>query len=642
MDKNQIFGIIIIVALLIGYGIYNQPSKEEIAKRQREQDSLKKVLVEQQIKDSLAKVQDSVAKALIVNKVETVDSLHSDSSKIEKLKSSLGIFSNSSIGNEKFITLENSKVKIKFSTKGGYPYYAELKEFKAGGDKPWNKPLVLFDNNDNQFALKFYSNNKDISTTDLYFVNTGGDSIYDASKDKKTVTLRLNAGEGKYIDYIYSLDPDSYLMKYDIEFHNLDNDLASNSSYLDFLWKSKIKRQEKGAKWENQNATIYYRFYEDEVKYLTETSDEKEETADTRVEWIAYKDQFFSTILIADDYFSSADMKYTKDKTFDKYLKHVESTLSVPYENGNPHYGFSYYFGPNDYDILKKIKGKDGKDLNLKRIIPLGWSVFRWVNIYIIIPLFNGLGYLFGNNMGLIILIMTVLIKLALFPFTFKSYKSSAKMRVLKPQIDEINKKIPKEKAMERQQATMALYKKVGVNPMGGCLPMLFQMPFLIAMFRFFPSSIELRQKSFLWATDLSSYDSIWTFPHGFSIPWYGDHISLFALLMAVAMLISQLLNKNQMSGGNTQMPGMKMMLYLMPVMMILWFNNYSAGLSYYYFLSNIITIIQTLVIRRMIDEDELLRKLNTNKKKVKPKSNWQKRIEEMQKVQQQQKKKRR
>jgi len=642
MDKNQIFGIIIIVALLIGYGIYNQPSKEEIAKRQREQDSLKKVLVEQQIKDSLAKVQDSVAKALIVNKVETVDTLNSDSSKIEKLKSNLGIFSNSSIGNEKFITLENNKIKIKFSTKGGYPYYAELKEFKAGGDKPWNKPLVLFDNNDNQFALKFYSNNKDISTADLYFVNTGGDSIYDASKDKKTVTLRLNAGEGKYIDYIYSLDPDSYLMKYDIQFHNLDNDLASNSSYLDFLWKSKIKRQEKGAKWENQNATIYYRFYEDEVKYLTETSDEKEETADTRVEWIAYKDQFFSTILIADDYFSSADMKYTKDKTFDKYLKHVESTLSVPYENGNPHYGFSYYFGPNDYDILKKIKGKDGKDLNLKRIIPLGWSVFRWVNIYIIIPLFNGLGYLFGNNMGLIILIMTVLIKLALFPFTFKSYKSSAKMRVLKPQIDEINKKIPKEKAMERQQATMALYKKVGVNPMGGCLPMLFQMPFLIAMFRFFPSSIELRQKSFLWATDLSSYDSIWTFPHGFSIPWYGDHISLFALLMAVAMLISQLLNKNQMSGGNTQMPGMKMMLYLMPVMMILWFNNYSAGLSYYYFLSNIITIIQTLVIRRMIDEDELLRKLNTNKKKVKPKSNWQKRIEEMQKVQQQQKKKRR
>jgi len=642
MDKNQIFGIIIIVALLIAYGIYNQPSKEELAKRQREQDSIRKVLVEQHIKDSIAEMQDSVKKALIVNKVNITDSVNSDTSHVENLESNFGIFSASALGEEKFVTLENQKIKIKITTKGAYPYFAELKEFKKGGDKPWTKPLVLFDNNENQFELKFYSNNKDISTSDLYFVNTKGDSIYDASKEKQTVTLRLNAGNGKYIDYIYSLDPESYLLKYKIQFHNLDNDLAANSSYLDILWKSKIRKQEKGAKWENQNSTIYYRFYEDEVKYLTETSDEKEETEDTRLEWIAYKDQFFSTVLIADEYFSSAEMKYTKDKTFDNYLKHLESTISIPYESGNPHYSFTYYFGPNDFDILKKIKGKDGKDLNLKRIIPLGWSVFRWVNIYIIIPLFNGLGYLFGNNMGLIILIMTLIIKLALFPFTFKSYKSSAKMRVLKPQIDEINKKIPKEKAMERQQATMALYKKVGVNPMGGCLPMLFQMPFLIAMFRFFPSSIELRQKSFLWAADLSSYDSIWTFPNGFSIPMYGDHISLFTLLMAGAMLISQLLNKNQMSGGNTQMPGMKMMLYLMPVMMVLWFNNYSAGLSYYYFLSNIITIIQTLVIRRMIDEDDLLTKLNTNKKKVKPKSNWQKRIEEMQKVQQQQKKRRR
>lgn len=638
MDKNQIFGIIIIVGLLIAYGIYNQPTKEEIEKRQREQDSIRKAQIEQIVQDSITKSKDSVSKTLNVIENKNIDTLVNDSSQINQVKSDYGIFTNSSIGKEEFISLENQKVKIRFTSKGAYPYYAELKEFKT-----WDKkPLVLFNDNDNQFALKFYSNNKDISTSDLYFVNTKGDSVYDASNGKQSITLRLNAGKNKYIDYIYTLDPESYLIKFDIQFHNLDKDLAVNSSYLDLYWKSKIRKQEKGAKWENQNSTIYYRFSGDEVKYLTETSDEKDESADTRLEWLAYKDHFFSTVLIADEYFTSAEMKYTKDKTFKKYLKHLESTVSIPYEGESPHYGFTYYIGPNDFDILKKIKGKDDKDLNLKRMIPLGWSVFRWVNVYIIIPLFNALGYLFGNNMGLIILIMTILIKLALFPFTFKSYKSSAKMRVLKPQIDEINKKIPKEKAMERQQATMALYKKVGVNPMGGCLPMLFQMPFLIAMFRFFPSSIELRQKSFLWATDLSSYDSIWTFPHGFSIPWYGDHISLFTLLMAAAMLISQLLNKNQMSGGNTQMPGMKMMLYLMPVMMLLWFNNYSAGLSYYYFLSNIITIIQTLVIRRMINEDELLTKLNTNKKKVKPKSNWQKRIEEMQKVQQQQKKKKR
>ncbi len=638
MDKNQIIGIIIIVAMLIGYGIYTQPTKEELAQMKKQQDSIRQAQTEQRIKDSLAKIQDSTAKALIVNKTESPDTLKNDSIETIKNSSNYGIFAPSASGKESFITIENQNIKVKLTTKGAFPYFAEVKNFKT-----WDqKPLVLFDNNENLFELKFYSNNKDISTSDLYFVNTKGDTLYDASKQKQTVTLRLKAGEDKYIDFIYSLSPDSYLLKYDIQFHNLDKDLAVNSSYLDLYWKSVIRRHEKGAKWENQNSTIYYRYYEDEVKYLTETSDEKKEEADTRIEWLAYKDHFFSTVLIADDYFSSAEMEYTKDKTFDKYLKHTESTISIPFENGDSHYGFSYYFGPNDYDILKKIKGKDGKDLNLKRMIPLGWSIFRWVNQFIIIPLFNGLGYVFGDNMGLIILIMTILIKLALFPFTFKSYKSSAKMRVLKPQIDEINKKIPKEKAMERQQATMALYKKVGVNPMGGCLPMLFQMPFLIAMFRFFPSSIELRQKSFLWASDLSSYDSIWTFPNGFSIPWYGDHVSLFALLMAVAMLISQLLNKNQMSGGNTQMPGMKLMLYLMPVMMILWFNNYSAGLSYYYFLSNVITIIQTLLIRRMIDEDELLVKLNSNKKKVKKKSKWQLRIEEMQKIQQQQQKNRR
>ncbi len=638
MDKNQVTGIILIVALLIGYGIYTQPSKEEIAKRQREQDSLRKVMVEQRIKDSLARAQDLTNKANITENEMISDTTAIDSSVNKNLKSTFGIFAESAEGKEEFVTLENQKVKIKFTTKGAYPYFAELKEFKT-----WDgKPLIVFDNNENIFELKFYSNNRDISTSDLYFVNTKGDSVYDASEKKQTVTLRLRAGSDKYIDFIYTLEPETYLMKYDIQFHNLGDELGVNSSYLDIYWKSVIRKQEKGAKWESQKSTIYYRLFEDEVKYLTETSDEESESVDTRVDWIAYKDHFFSTVLIADEYFSSAEMKYTADKMLEKYIKHVESTLSLPYEqNENTNYSFTYYFGPNDYDILKKIEGKDGKDLNLKRMIPLGWSVFRWVNQFIIIPLFNGLGHLFGNNMGLIILVMTLLIKLVLFPLTYKSYISSAKMRVLKPQIDEINKKIPKEKAMERQQATMALYKKVGVNPMGGCLPMLLQMPFLIAMFLFFPASIELRQKSFLWASDLSTYDSIWDFPNGFSIPFYGDHVSLFTLLMAAAMLVSQLLNKNQMSGGNTQMPGMKLMLYMMPVMMLFWFNNYSAGLSYYYFLSNVVTIIQTLLIRRMINEDELLAKLNANKKKPKKKSSWQQRIEEMQKIQQQQAKKR-
>ena len=640
MDKNQIIGIIIIFALLIGYGIYTSPSEEEKMEMQRKQDSISEYYAEQERLDSLRKLQDSIAKAeeVIINETQR-DIFKIDSVKSLDFQSKYGVFSESAKGEEEFITLENQFIKVKFTTKGGYPYSVEVKDFLTF-DK---KPLILFDKNENLFALKFNSENRYITTDSLYFENINGDSIVNASEKENSVILRLNAGEGKYVEYIYTLKPESYLLNYDIRFYGLENEMASNSSYLDILWKQKSRRQEKGAQWENQNTTIYYKGYQDEVKYLTETSDDKEEKIETRVKWIAYKDHFFSSILIAKEYINEAEIKYIKDEGQERYLKEFETNLYIEFDRSNDKkYEFVYYYGPNDYDILKKVSVNEGDDLDLKRMIPLGWAVFRWVNQIIVIPLFNFLGSIFGTNMGLIILIMTILIKLALFPLTKKSYTSSAKMRVLKPQIDEINKKIPTEKKMERQQATMALYKKVGVNPMGGCLPMLFQMPFLIAMFRFFPASIELRQKSFLWASDLSSYDSIWDFPGGFKIPMYGDHISLFTLLMAGAMLISTMLNKTQMQGSSTQMPGMKFMLYLMPVMMLLWFNNYSAGLSYYYFLSNVITIIQTLVIRRMIDEDALLEKLNAQKKKVKKKSKWQTRLEQMQKVQEQQKKKRR
>ena len=641
MDKNQIIGIVIIFVLLIGYSIYQAPSKEEKLEMQLKQDSLRRVSAEQSRMDSVRKVQDSIADAeriALENNKQIVDIIP-DSVKIADLQSDFGVFASAATGKEEFITLENQFIKIKFTTKGAYPYYAELKEFKTH-DK---KPLILFDENENSFALKFYSNNIGINSDSLYFENINGDSVYVADETQKSVVLRVNAGDGKYIEYLYTLEPESYLLKYDIRFYGLENELASNSSYIDILWKMKSRKQEHGAKWENQNTTVYYKHYQDKVSYLSEMSDDEEEKIDTRLKWIAYKDHFFSTILIAKNYMDEAEMSYVKDELQEEYLKEFESNIVIPFDRSNDSkFEFVYYMGPNDYDIFRKISLKEGDDLNLKRMIHLGWAIFRFVNQIIVIPLFNFLGSIFGSNMGLIILIMTILIKLALFPLTYKSYTSSAKMRVLKPQIDEINKKIPKEKSMERQQATMALYRKVGVNPMGGCLPMLFQMPILIAMFRFFPASIELRQKSFLWATDLSSYDSIWTFPGGFEIPMYGDHISLFTLLMAGAMLISTMLNKTQMQGTGSQMPGMKFMLYLMPVMMLLWFNNYSAGLSYYYFLSNVITILQTLVIRRMIDENALLEKLNAQKKKVKKKSKWQSRIDDMKKIQDKQKRKKR
>ena len=324
----------------------------------------------------------------------------------------------------------------------------------------------------------------------------------------------------------------------------------------------------------------------------------------------------------------NANVEHENFEEFSKYLKKFNVNISLPFDGGTDEkVEFAFYYGPNQYSVLKEIQINKDEDLNLTRMIPLGWGIFGWINRFAIIPLFNFLGGFF-TSYGLIILLMTVLIKLVLFPLTYKSYASSAKMRVLKPQIDAINEKISKDKSMERQQATMALYRKAGVNPMGGCLPMLLQFPILIAMYRFFPASIELRQQPFLWATDLSSYDSIFDLP--FTIPMYGDHISLFTLLMAVSMIFSTKLNSSQMQGANAQMPGMKMMMYMMPVMMLLWFNNYSSGLSYYYFLSNLITVGQTIIIRRFVDDKAVLLKLNENKKKPKKKSKFQTRLEDM------------
>lgn len=636
MDKNQIIGIVLIFLLLFGYSIYTAPTAEERAETKRKEDSARKVYLEKLKNDSIAKFkEDSLKKNAKDTLTVAGDTTVSDSVINSKLQDKFGIFAGNYAGEEKFITLENSKIKVKISTKGGYPKFAQVKNFKThNGDS-----LILFDKEENKFSLNFYHNKKNIETKNLYFTPQEEDSVYVVTSGKKSVKLRLKAGDNKYIEYVYSLKPDDYLLKFDINVVGLEKDIAEGTEFINMQWNAKLRRQELGAYHENMYSTIYYKNFQDDVTYLSEMSKSKKEDITTNIKWIAYKDLFFSTILIADKSFSTATMSYKKDPLQDIYLKEFTSQMSIPVEK-KPYetIGFNYYIGPNDYDILKGIEVNKDEELNMQQMIPLGWGIFRWVNQYAIIPLFNFLG-MFVSNIGLLILLMTIIIKAVLFPLTYKSFKSSAKMRVLKPQIDEINEKIPKSESMKRQQATMALYKKVGVNPLGGCLPMLLQMPILIAMYRFFPGSIELRQKSFLWATDLSTYDSIWNFPGGFSIWGYGDHISLFTLLMAAAMFVSQMLNKSQMSGANNQMPGMKMMLYLMPVMMVVWFNSYSSGLSYYYLLSNLITIAQTLIIRKMIDEKALLAKINANKKRVVKKSKWQKRLEDMQKQQVAQKK---
>ncbi len=630
MERNQIIGILIIFGIILGYSLWISPSDEEAAESNRRKDS---AFAAQQKIDKEKRYSDSIAK-LTRDTLALNDSLStkSDSAKQSDLAEKFGVFAKHIDGTAQDIILENNLLEIHISTKGGYPHYARLKQFNTFE----SDSLILFSNEDNMLALSFFVQNHPIDTRNLFFKpqNPTLTKIV-ADADSQSIALRLDVSQTEYIEYVYTIKPNSYELGFYINFVGMTSYIPNNTFEISMDWNAKLKRLEKGADWENQNTTAYYKYDGDEVDRLTPTSDNDEVVFESKLKWLSYKNHFFANVLIAHNSFASGKSSFIEDPVeFDNpknktYLKHFKSKLSLEYNSATDNkYAFTWYIGPNDYDILSDTHVKAKDDLELKRMIPLGWALFRWISTFVIIPLFNLLGSFIGS-MGLLILVMTVLIKAALYPLTYKSYVSSAKMRVLKPQIDEINKKFPKEKAMERQQETMKLYKKAGVNPLGGCLPMLLQFPILIAMYLFFPASIELRQKSFLWAEDLSTYDSI--IDLGFSIPMYGDHVSLFTLLMAAAMLISTMMNSAQMQ-TNQQLPGMKFMLYMMPVMMLLWFNNYSSGLSYYYFLSNVITIAQIWLSRKLIDEDKILAKLNENQKKNKemPKSKFQQKLDLM------------
>jgi len=624
MDRNQIIGILLIAVVLIGYSIYTKPTQEELEVMRQEQvvqDSLRKIQrdMERQKAAEMASTEDQLINS---EQIGPKDTNMVDSVKMEKIKETFGSFGESAVGERKFITLENDLIKLTISTKGGRPYSVQLKNYMRFD----SLPLILFDGEETVFGMNFFSENRKISTNDLFFEVEGEDSIVDASARKKTLKLKLKAGENKYVEYVYSLEPGKYLMDFDIHFVGMDKLIAKNTNFLDMNWYVKAPGLEKGKDWENQHSNMFYKYFQDEVGELSVSGDD-EEVLTTKVKWIAFKQQFFSSAIIAKTAMLNGKLVQKNMENEPGFLKEFNAFFSIPFNGtGDEKFSFALYYGPNQYKILNNIHVEEKDKLELTKMIPLGWTIFGWINRFAIIPLFNWLGS-FIVNYGLIILLMTIIIKLVLFPLTYKSYVSSAKMRVLKPEIDAINEKISKDKPMERQQATMALYKKAGVNPMGGCLPMLVQFPFLIALYQFFPASIELRQKAFLWANDLSSYDSILDLP--FNIPFYGDHVSLFTLLMAISIVLSTWISGAQMQ-GSAQMPGMKLMLYMMPVMMLFWFNNYSSGLSYYYFLSNIITVGQTLVIRRFVDDEAVLRKLNENKKKPKTKSKFQEKLEKM------------
>ena len=630
MDKKSIIGIVLIFAILVVFSIINQPSKEEIEATKHKRDSI--ALVEKE-KENLLK-QQLEQQAVVDNNVPATDSVSSES-QIQEKTQQFGVFGAAAVGTEEFYTLENNLMKITFSNKGGRIYSVELKDYQTND----SLPLMLFDGPKTQFGINFFAQNRSIQTDQFYFtpvinrketivtgpeVKKGSEGKIKFNKQnpggKETFSFRLEVAPGSFMEYDYTLEYNSYLVGFDVKMQGMNQYIASNQSYLSFNWSYDVPRQERISKFgEDSYTNIMYKFFEDEVDNLAKNKSD-EENLITKIKWIGFKQLFFNSTIISNESFANAQIRQEKYEENPKYLANFYADISLPYEsNPNESVGMQFYFGPNHYQTLKQY------DIDLERQVYLGYPVVREVNRFVIIPIFNFLRK-YIDNFGIIILLLTIFIKTVLFPFTYKSYMSQAKMRVLKPEIDEISAKYGQDKMMEKQQATMALYKKAGVNPMGGCLPMLLQFPILIAMFFFFPTSIELRQESFLWATDLSTYDSILNLP--FNIPFYGDHVSLFCLLMTVTTIISTSMNQQSMSSQG--MPGMKTMMYLMPVMFLFILNSYSSGLSYYYFLANLITIGQTYLIRNFVDEDKIRMQLQANKKKPVQKSNFQKRLEDM------------
>ena len=641
MDRNTIIGLLLIGLLFVGFSYYNNHQKDKAYK------------YEVGVADSLynakkyAAARESYLKALSFKpsenypkrKILSIDSIVRLSSpdtarqvrpqaeektpealpeKAVPVQDTTAVVTTT--GKKQFVTVENDLVKYRFTTLGGRLYSVELKKYKT-----WDqKPLILFSGDSTEFGFRFFTiNNKLLDTKNLVFTpltDTGHVVVTDSSYN---VVFRLTVGEGRYMDFRYIIPRDNYMIGFDVVMHGMDKVIAGNLTDISLRWKLFMPQQEKGRINEDNYSTIKFRYFQDEVDGLPMRSSKEvlEKDIPTKVEWVAFKDQFFSSVLISSEQpFLSGKVKSLKMPEDSPYFRECETDLSVPYRpQEDLSYHMSMYFGPNHFRTLKRY------GIGLEELVYLGRNIIKWINQFVIIPIFNWLNK-YISNYGIIILLLTIIIKMALFPLTYKSYVSQAKMRVLKPFVDELNKKYPKkEDAMKKQQAQMALYKQAGVSPLSGCLPMLLQMPILFAMFRFFPTSIELRQQSFLWAHDLSTYDSILQLP--FTIPMYGDHVSLFTILMTISTIVTMKINSP--SGDTGQMPGMKGMMYIMPVTFMLFLNNFSAALNYYYFLANLITFGQNMVAKAFVNEDEILRRVHEKKKIPVKKSKWQQRLEE-------------
>ncbi|MFC2090490.1 membrane protein insertase YidC [Bacteroidota bacterium] len=615
MDRNSIVGIVLIGVILIGYSLITKPQREA------QQEALRR-------NDSIAQLERIRAQEYTnQNQPENIPSATdaTDSPIEASIDRDFGVYANAAIGKSEFITLENKLLALTFSTKGGKPYTARLKKYFTHD----SLPVILFDGDSSKFDLQFFSDGRRINTSDLYFVPSTAANMK-VNDQSKTLTMRLDISSDAYIEYSYTMYPGKYMIDFDMKLVGLEQYRTDN---LVYLYEIYLPSTEKGFRFESNYSSLYYRYKGSDIEKFRMTSKKniEEASAMTQLEWIAFKHQFFSAVFIAKDNFSSAYMTMERFEDPNKFIRHYYSEVDLPYNRTREQQlSMAFYLGPNDHSILKKY------DVwKLENLVTVGGPMIRWLNEYIIIPIFNWL-HKFISNYGIIILLLTLILKLALFPLTYRSFKSQAVMRVLKPQVDEISAKFPKkEDAMKKQQATMDLYRKAGANPLGGCLPMVLQMPILYAMFRFFPSSIELRGQKFLWADDLSTYDSILDLP--FDIPFYGDHVSLFTILMTVTTILSMRINNQTQS--SSAMPGMKTMMYIMPVMFMFLLNSFSAALTYYYFLANLITLGQNFMFKYFTNEEDILKKINARKAKPKKKSKWQARLEEMTKQQQQMKK---
>jgi YidC/Oxa1 family membrane protein insertase len=594
MNKSSTIGYVLILLIFAGYLFLTQRNVKELNEKTQITDSLERV----------QNVQDSIEYVIAAAQADT--SIKIDNS---------SVIAADTVG-ETFFTIENDKVKVFLSNKGGRIASVQLKEYKRYD----SSALILFTSDKTEFNYTIPLETGVIQSNQLVF--TADQAKVIVKEGKSTLSLKSDIG-GASIIQSYSLEPNGYLVDYQLTLNGFENKIAKKNRDFELNWNLMIQGQEKTLEDEKIVTSLYYKYFnESGIESLSERSDD-EERLQANIHWISYKQKFFNSTLISPKGFNEDGFNIKVTEVADETgndVRQMSSRLYFPYQfNSSENYNLQFYFGPNKYNGLKKL------DIGLQKIIPLGWGIFGWVNKFIVIPIFDLLSS-FLSNYGVIILLLTILIKLVLFPFMYKIYVSTAKMRLLKPELDELKEKTGGD-MQKMQQEQMKLYKKAGVNPFGGCLPQLIQLPILIAMFRFFPASIELRQQSFLWAEDLSTYDSILNL--GYSIPFYGDHVSLFTLLMAVSTLIYSM-NNTQMSGMGNQM---KYITYLMPVMLLFWFNSYASGLSYYYFLANMITFGQNWAIKKFIvDEDKLHQQMKENKSKKgnNKKSSFQQRLEDM------------